>query len=854
MAEIRDGRDTTALLQVGSTLSVDATRGVAWVVSIASGVEPGSPVVVNGTTQTFGPFDDLMSYRVIAVSGIVVTTQNDTPARFNRPFRRTTREGQVRGITVPAGSVLRFDASPGSIASIWESGTFSPVTPYVGDALTIGPFSTTRFYRVLVSLGSVTGETEWYSGTPTPTPGRTTASVWTGAAEPNQATVTARSLDPAASEMRLRVVPEGGGDAIISPAVAPDASFRLAKMTCTGLQPDTAYTYAVLVDGVADPLLQGKFRTAPPAGVATSFSFAHSSCSFETTSAHPRNRPYNNRVYGLIEEANPAFFIHHGDLHYRDITTNSEALFQDAYNTILDEPAMASLFAKVPVHYTWDDHDSGGNDSYGGSTSMPAAMAAYRRRVPSAALAQAGASGPIYHSFTRGRVLFVVTDLRSQRSIQSATDNASKTMLGAVQKQWFKDLLTNPDHAQKMFVWVCTVPWIAAAGSSNDSWGGYSTERTELANFITANDIARRMCIVSGDMHATAYDNGVNSPGGFPVFHAGPINSVPSLKGGPYSGGSPIQQDHQYAIMSITDTGGDTISVAWRAYRDGVAGPILSHDFTRQIIAGTDTTAPTITSANPSGTYPEGTIGSTLTANEPVTWSVTGADAASVTLNAATGVWSISATDYTVKSSYNWSFVATDAAGNVSTPQVVAITIADAVTSFSDNFNRADENLEASPNWTRVFGVAGGAAIRSNALATTTTTDTVYVSPDFNTVQHYVEAKSAGAGSGPMLCARATTDGATLLGVRRSSTNTIAVFKKVGTTVTQLYSASSVATGDVLRLAITETQWIVYKNGVEVTRQNHPSDVPAGTRQGIMARVANAVNPWIDDYVAGVLP
>lgn len=89
-----------------------------------------------------------------------------------------------------------------------------------------------------------------------------------------------------------------------------------------------------------------------------------------------------------------------------------------------------------------------------------------------------------------------------------------------------------------------------------------------------------------------------------------------------------------------------------------------------------DTAAPTITSTNPSDTYVEGVaIGGTLTADEAVTWSKTGTDAARVTLNASTGVWSLEATDYETKTSYSWTFTATDAATNA-TNQVVVITIA----------------------------------------------------------------------------------------------------------------------------------------------------------------------------------
>lgn len=78
-----------------------------------------------------------------------------------------------------------------------------------------------------------------------------------------------------------------------------------------------------------------------------------------------------------------------------------------------------------------------------------------------------------------------------------------------------------------------------------------------------------------------------------------------------------------------------------------------------------DVTAPTITSGNSSSAVENIAVGGTVTANEPASFGVTGADAAFVTINAGTGVWSISTPDYEAKTSYSWTFTATDGSGNV---------------------------------------------------------------------------------------------------------------------------------------------------------------------------------------------
>lgn len=94
-------------------------------------------------------------------------------------------------------------------------------------------------------------------------------------------------------------------------------------------------------------------------------------------------------------------------------------------------------------------------------------------------------------------------------------------------------------------------------------------------------------------------------------------------------------------------------------------------------LVGPGEVAPAITSGNPSGTYPENLpVGGTLAANKPVTWSVTGVDAAAVTLDPAAGNWTLQPTDFETKTSYAFTFVATDSA-NDTAMQAVAIVITD---------------------------------------------------------------------------------------------------------------------------------------------------------------------------------
>jgi alkaline phosphatase D len=97
----------------------------------------------------------------------------------------------------------------------------------------------------------------------------------------------------------------------------------------------------------------------------------------------------------------------------------------------------------------------------------------------------------------------------------------------------------------------------------------FTSERQEIADFIKSNHI-QGVCILHGDSHMLAADNGSNSDyatgGGapLPVMCGGPLDQEPSLKGGPYSQGvyrvSPGEGG--FGLVSVDDLG-DRIQVRY---------------------------------------------------------------------------------------------------------------------------------------------------------------------------------------------------------------------------------------------------------------------------------------------------
>lgn len=335
-------------------------------------------------------------------------------------------------------------------------------------------------------------------------------------------------------------------------SASPDANGNV-RLTATGLTPNTRYYYRVAMTNSSGTeyldtaTVQGRLRTAPSG--AASFAFDFASCCNATDSAS----------MAAIAARDDELFFHLGDLFYADATGTSLANFRTQFGNKITVANHAAVFQKINMTYTPSDHDGMNNNTNAGSD--PTAWANWNT--------VAGEMMPMpstYYTFTWGRVRFIQIDRRSFATAPSATDNSSKTCLGATQKQWLKDTITNATEPV-----ICIInadPWIGSATAGDDGWFGYTTERTELANFFSAS--GKNINMIGGDMHAVAADSGVNAPGGIAVFQGSPLNQNASQKGGPYSAGvypaSGTTVVQQYARVAVTDTGGSTITFDYTGY------------------------------------------------------------------------------------------------------------------------------------------------------------------------------------------------------------------------------------------------------------------------------------------------
>lgn len=517
---------------------------------IADGTESGT--VTFGSWATTGRVTAVMS----RWSGVNTTTPLDaTSVSANSAVSTTFTMPSISTVTNDSVLVHSIGLNAGSAADIDTLAGTTLVTKATGTGRRMG-----QWYEQRPTAGA-SGTRTW---TENPT---TTALQWTGvtialrssgaAIQPSliqrivgvpasnpgtTAVVQAKVANATSVRLKLSTDAAGTQGVVYGSAVTPSGNGDV-RLTASGLTANTRYYYRVAMTGSGPELLDsegtiGRLKTAPVG--ASSFSFCFGSCfSGVNTDAVDRMAARGDDMFLLL-----------GDLYYSDGTSATTANFRDKMNEKIS--AYQALLATANTIYTPSDHDGFNNNSTAGND--PTAWTNWNT-----VRSELWPNTSTYYTYVWGRVRFIVTDDRSFKSNPAATDNGSKTAFGATQKQWIKDTITAA--TEPVIVIAQSSPWIGAAETADDGWFGFTTERTELANFYAAS--GKKIVIIAGDMHALAADNGTNSPGGVPVFQAAPFNQTSSIKGGPYSV-SPYpaaagQGVTQYGRVVVSDTGSQIV-------------------------------------------------------------------------------------------------------------------------------------------------------------------------------------------------------------------------------------------------------------------------------------------------------
>ncbi|RZV44890.1 MAG: hypothetical protein EX269_10955 [Acidimicrobiales bacterium] len=358
--------------------------------------------------------------------------------------------------------------------------------------------------------------------------------MWVGGVTSTAATIAAGELDEGDRTLHYRN--DSGATGFVTTTPGP---YGVARFELSDLDPGTSYHYRI------DEGDEVTFRT-PQTG-AQDLTVVLGSCARSGS---------NGAIFDAMLGEDPDLFLNLGDLHYANLVSDDPADHIAAIGRSLSTPAQSALVSSVPTAWVWDDHDYGDDDSDSSSPSREAVSVAYRRAVPHFGV-DTDPAEPISQAFTIGRVRFVVTDTRSQRT--------SASMLGERQLEWFLDEIGVSAQTHAAVVWMNPAPWLSHRGPGSDQWGGFPDERRRIADAIAAAEIDN-LVVVSGDYHMVAIDDGTNtgfasdgSPG-FPLLHAGPLDRPAAAIGGPFSHGT-YETAGQYGKLEIEDDGGDTVQI-----------------------------------------------------------------------------------------------------------------------------------------------------------------------------------------------------------------------------------------------------------------------------------------------------
>lgn len=347
---------------------------------------------------------------------------------------------------------------------------------------------------------------------------------------------------------------------------APDSN-GYVDWTVTGLTASAAWFWQ-LADTPAGGYEQGigpvgRAKTLPAA--AASYTIGIGSCS--------GNNMADPVALDDLRTWDPLAWVHMGDFHYRDPTSTAASVHRGYLEAqIVGAAGMAQLAREVPLlGYIRSDHDAGPGDNGDQGAEAPASIAAYQQVVPHPPLADTrNPRHGLYFSQVIGRVRWIFTDVRNtDRSPGADTDGPGKTMLGAVQLAWVKAELLQPEPVK---VIVTDPPWLGNPSgwtAGNDKWPVYGTERADLAAHIASNGV--QCVLIHGDSHALAVASKATSGYGFPVWCASPFHVTGGGAGtlAPFdayynAGGGSVCK--QYGRVTVTDTGGSTITIGFSGW------------------------------------------------------------------------------------------------------------------------------------------------------------------------------------------------------------------------------------------------------------------------------------------------
>jgi len=213
-------------------------------------------------------------------------------------------------------------------------------------------------------------------------------------------------------------------------------------------------------------------------------------------------KPYGSdyEILTTMADVKPDAMIWLGDnTYYREVDWNTGSGLRYRWSHTRSLPELQSLLGSVHNYFIWDDHDFGPNDSDRSYRLRSDALSNHIRFTANQTYGTLETPGA-FGRFEWADVEFILLDDRFYRSPNHTNDDdPSKTMWGAAQFQWLKDVLLNSRAPFKVIVNGNQVlnPLVQFEGLAR-----FKREYADLLAFIKTERIPG-VLFLSGDRHMT---------------------------------------------------------------------------------------------------------------------------------------------------------------------------------------------------------------------------------------------------------------------------------------------------------------------------------------------------------------
>ena len=402
--------------------------------------------------------------------------------------------------------------------------------------------------------------------------------------------VTPETMDDRTIDVEWTVATDPGLKNAVRTGTFPTSAARdyTVKVDVTGLAAGTTYYYGFRT--AAGRSLTGRTKTTPASAAVDHLRFGVVSCS---------NYPagYFN-AYGHLAVRNDLdAVLHLGDYIYEygngseadpdlpdrvmDGTIEAVELFEyrSRYGTYRLDSQLLHVHQQHPFIAVWDDHEYANNSYVNGAQGhqpnqegswaarKAAAKQAYFEWMP---IRDPDGTG-IYRSVRYGNLVdLIMLDTRIEAREMQINDihdqrlyAADRTLLGAPQKQWLKQRLTESTArwkliGQQVMFSPFNIGWAGpAVGRSYgrmeslflDIWDGYPAERNEMIGFLRAGDIDN-VVLLTGSFHSSVAYEVVDTPAVVSFTSVQGFDSIPRYA--PAPGYDPATGAGAVAVEFIT--------------------------------------------------------------------------------------------------------------------------------------------------------------------------------------------------------------------------------------------------------------------------------------------------------------